>query len=470
MKIKIQANGNTDLSSILSHLDLSQGYSYHGSDLNNKESLSSKLLKKIDNSFSRNNSDENISIAVAKSLADFTTTIEQGFLAKTTVQLNITSLTHKAFKKLGSIVSEKNLNTMLDIPTSYANLNENKVVLGLDILDNKQYSFIQSMISKYKNEEVMKFVLFHELGHLLHHNHANNDISSLCLEYEKLDYFNTTKATLFNKEYLSIENENFSPLDHMIMMPIKQVRGEMYADVAAILIKRNIDIYNGVFDINTLIEDIENINNSRLAYVNYATEKMGQKWNASTELRFTNHVTCAALEDLVATMNSLGSAILSEEKIAEISNTQMHKGMAKYIYSVTRINEQYKNQFNTLFASYFNHEDKVEFNINNALENSQKVWNNINNLAGKDWIAQFEDKLKQIRNNPLSSENNDLAVFSAGMNIKSNNVIPEKINENLVRIAGVVEPKINLQVKIAQIRNKEYPTIVVKESNDKQYG
>lgn len=320
MKIKLQSN--TSLIKSFLNEDISFGYQYgylNHEFKNEKNSFLFKVFSFLENKiFHTDLNDEKIDFAksVAKTTKDYEEIIgDEYYTYNLKVQINFPTKFHEFFTKdfylnMFSKEYHESFKSNSDLSAAEIVSTENVVLLGSNAF------FTDGFCTDLKNHIGIKrassLVLLHEIAHGL-------DV--------KLNSFTPKLKIDGDTEY----NRFFEQMS--------ATKKEIYADVGAILLQRNIDLKNGTYDQEQTLSDL----NSLMFHRNKSLPPLDTQ-NSKSFLHYLTHFTTPGLTHLKQKMNDYGDSPLSLEQINSIAKECCDVGLAK-IMVVTASTEKFSNIF-----------------------------------------------------------------------------------------------------------------------------
>lgn len=417
MKIKLTASANIN-ESIVSQVDIQYGFAMYNdltgvSSKNTRNSFFMKLLSKLDKLFSiKPISEENKNKiqVIGSSIAYLNETVDKKILEDINIQINMKSLFYKLYLYIHPNSTRIRKHKLLALDTSELYITKetymkegikdseveinNLIVLGLD----KHISFMGNDV--FPPEKIIQFVLFHEVSHLFDRKRSVNPPSTDSMP-------------------LSIEEEDIAD-------NIKILKGEMYADLSAILYMRNYEIKNNSYNMKATNLFIEKLSSFRISSYdnNKKAIKLDRKNEAHSSLvrnewitsMASIHTTSFALFDMDKVLKDIEYKILTDEEIHDIVIIQTNKGIARLISILVERNPE------ILYGL------KTFINNGETIKTLDVMKDYFRNMSGKEW----NDELNIIKIDDPEIYNDKEEILNGGLTVITDKIIANQDKEKAI--------------------------------------
>lgn len=455
MKIKLTVNAPSKVPNQYENIDTSYGFTHWSPRYPEligipDNSFSIKLIKTLNKVLNikdnLNEKQENIIQHTGEALNYVTSLLPQETLDNLHVQINVNSKANKLSQKITQYVNDNivtlsdNFGDKLDAKESRVYIRKNKtlIVLGEESLSN-----YPKIIQEHGIGVTAQLILCHEIGHSLErtnekkYGRKEDPLTSLIYKSSTVIFRQNGNKNGIN-EYIDANDlgNKYAKIDELLWTNINIVHGEMYADLAGVIMLRNLALKQGNYNEEKFTNLVDTLSNERLGgYKHHKYESEHLKGligfeNLSREIecdrfdsflpenmfhmiRNSRHLTSPALNSFSKNIESLGNKILTEEEIDQMCCKHVKIGMAVIFNACLTINPELEKQLYTMDAIVFegdNREGKLDITktkeshnktleyisseTNDELKNELTIFQKL--AAEKIKTSKYEDSLYTI--------------------------------------------------------------------------
>lgn len=454
MKIRIVTNSTDVLKEaqkVASNLDISHGYSYgpgYEEEFNADNSVFVKFVKKVDKFVSFfapvSQKEREISTEITKSSAsfsDYLSKFEPDFLDHSSVVINSDSTLNKQIRNVAYEIAPHSIwGTKMAKGVSdegpHAFLFDRKVVMNASSFNTENNNdFIGNLNNNIGLDKSVQLILLHEFSHIfqiVNNTKNGSQYDSTFMKIWVLSDRLTRDDKFLSKFKAQIENDphqQFNPINTKFLSEVAVLPREIFADVGAILLRRNMEINNGTFDANQEKEIMKAIKESRNSEQLYHSEFRGHPSTAF------DHFTSEGISHLEQVYDNLPSRHLSIEEISRICEKCIEVGFSRFVLTSIASNEESLAQFKNIFylqpTTDENHKViDVNLDTSNTTNHFISSVEQLRRLAGEDWVKSFEEKKEEINSLNLNQRKTETLTWQAGLH-------PQNYGQELAKIKSV---------------------------------
>jgi hypothetical protein len=407
----------------------------------------------------------------------FTQEYRENYFLKTKFKKIAASVLHGQFKKAKKIFQENRI-FVDDLEQSI-----------LDSLDSQRASIRSQMKTmflgtqslyflskKYKNlseQDALGFIYFHELGHNLSYEFAQNDFivpskakKEITTEFifsdvykqfiQKLDIF--SHPNILEKYNDLIEQSNieepFTILHPIFFQTLSSLKEESFADISSCLFMRNFLISQN----NSSIPDFqEHLKKQIKTIIQFRKDEMEQAYLSSNteeqELAFfhsLNHFTPQALHRILDILDFLPNKELDIHEITQLSRAYSNQAFLETIYMCYRSSREFQKTLQTLLTVSFDSEQQSLQKISD--ENFQKFIVFLQDQSNSDWLNFYHHSLQTKDSTTLSS----FELFTSSFNQPSIEPSNKLSNQSSFTVPNIEEILSRKEKQFHQIKSTSH--------------
>ncbi len=483
MKIRVISNSNEaikEAKKICEQIDTSLGYVYGpniSDSLNTKNSFFVKFLSLIDKGIALfspiSEEEKEITRRVTKSYSDVIDYIRKE-------EPRLSDVSHSLYIKNNSKLNQSiddallfNISDLFDklkIGTTYfgsmANREHRKISIETRDFDENtlnETTFFKILKESFSKDEISDFAVLHEFAHTIEFLNRNtyqniNDKNPIMFRFFELlnsldtpSFVNGGNEVIFNQLSAELDDKNakqktenpnlelfesekplasikkYTPLNYNFCKSLSDLPAEIYADVQAMLIRRNLDIEKNIFEPKKFKRKIDTLIKARnKSYLELSDSE-------SDPVSYFGHNTNQALEILkeLPFLFEEPSSKISLENIHNISEKLMNVGLSRFILTAVFSSQNTVGQLVTIFD--IQAEDKKITGFKNEESfNYLSHMQEFRKQAGKEWLNEFERNREMIQSLPLDRNIQNKLTFYAGIH-------KETFEERLAQIKSNLE-------------------------------
>ena len=439
MKIKLSANSIVNLSKEIEEINLNHGYSVGNVDTIEKSNWTKKILGKLDKTISYVkpiSEESNLVIKYIAKAAKFLS-IQEETKEKHVEDLKIHINVDSAFNNFLKLAGKKaalmiydfapntatkiysNVEKLLNTESAYINILKKEIYMGTSFFQ-KPPSEVPSGMEELgynikKNiglEDATNFIVFHEASHSFevtnYKDYGFGEASDFFKNLKRMVYILNNPEILneLNKKIIE-KNEIFgiNEVDKIYISNVSSLMREIYADVGAILLQRNKDIYENNHTKEKDIKIVETIINAR------EKEQLGLIKLCSDNLYVNgfSHFTSSALMKVkeMYELNKIDKKILSQKEINNIVSNVLEQGLSRVLLANIKSNNENIGQLKILFSLMkINEINKDEFTTDiNVLsfDDYKESIKFLKEAAGEEWVKKLNDVSDEVKENGMRS-------------------------------------------------------------------
>lgn len=433
-KIKIISTTNIKKSNLFPNIDLAYGFSYYCNTTNSIKSVNSEnkwqikilsQIEKLKNSFNSISEKEKDIISTILESCNFFHKYQEASNTKLSVQINTNTSLEDSLYKSSKIIIEQNKNTFIkgiNASSAFVYTKEKIVFIGIEKF-SKTDLYLDLLKPKFSRKDMVNYVLFHEFAHAFQqeniekYNEGINNFSfdniknNLMILSDNKHYlpfqdflmkdFNKSKESQINKTGFYCPPKNF-------IDTLNSVYIETYADVYAMLLIRNKNIHDNVYEPKSFNEQITKLSEART--LNKSLNKF------ETDTFFDTHLTSPGLDHLKEIMIDFKNKEMSVKEIHFLATKCMNLCVSKVILALCNSNEVNKLMINTIASVKLKYGQIV---IDKNKDHYKEVIKNAKENVSVEWLEQCNDRLQKIKQEGLKYDENLL--FNAYINVEEFN-------------------------------------------------
>jgi hypothetical protein len=418
MKIKINTSTNLTLSEALSDVDLSYGFTMYDKNnrpktLSENDSFAVKLLSKLDKFFGTPQASKDFTHIIAKATQYLNNTLGQDVLQGTTVQINNKSGLTSMLRTYGILANT------LDPHQAHASILSKKIVMGENYI--KVHSSRRLLVDKYSEEKIHENTLFHEFSHTMeihfynkneiHYNDLIDGTLSRLNQYNQIEYINK-----LDKKLKEEQGEKFIPVERNFFKELYVLRGEIYADVGALLLERNYEIEKGTYNPEQFKQYIEDIKTYRTHEHASIKKLLSSQTKDSFRLYLNqfNHLTTFGVDGLFDRIKDFDNNPLNENEINKIAQHCVAQGISRAFLTAYYVNDDNQKQLMKFCNNYINTKDEVIDKSDNP-EHVKIILSKFKVLAGENWSKSFDSHIEKTSLSNANEINKMESIFYHGV-------------------------------------------------------
>ena len=490
MKIKLSANSIVNVSKELEEINLNHGYSIGNVDTVEKSNWTKKILGKIDKTISyvKPISEESSLvveyIAKAAKFLSIQEETKEKHVEELKIHINVDSTFNNFLKLAGkktalmiydfapdtAIKIYSNVEELLNTETAYIKKIQKEIHMGTKIFEKNGYStFGYNLKQEIGLEDATNLIVFHEASHSFevtnYKDYGFGEASDFFKNLKRMVYILNNPEILneLNKKIIE-KNEIFgiNEVDKIYISNVSSLMREIYADVGAILLQRNKDIYENNHTKEKDIKIVETIINAR------EKEQLGLIKLCSDNLYVNgfSHFTSSALMKVkeMYELNKIDKKILSQKEINNIVSNVIEQGLSRVLLANIKSNNENIGQLKILFSLMkINEINKDEFTTDiNVLsfDDYKESIKFLKEAAGEEWVKKLNDVSDEVKENGMRSRSIWNGVFHKETyeiekqeNIENNKLLKEiDVNHSEKEIVRKIPINISMQDISASIK------------------
>ena len=432
MKIKLSANSIVNVSKELEEINLNHGYSIGNVDTVGKSNWTKKILGKIDKTISyvKPISEESSLvveyIAKAAKFLSIQEETKEKHVEELKIHINVDSTFNNFLKLAGkktalmiydfapdtAIKIYSNVEELLNTETAYIKKIQKEIHMGTKIFEKNGYStFGYNLKQEIGLEDATSLIVFHEASHSfeeINRNVYGFQLGSFMAEMKVLTQIITgvEKKIKELNEVITTKKDIFgvNEVDKYYWGNISTLTGEIYADIGAVLLQRNKDIYENKHNKEKDIKIVD-------ALISGRNKEQASLLKTSSEKIYVNsftHLTSLALIDIkkIYESNEIEDKILSQQEIHSICMKGVKAGLSRVLLTSMKSNNENIGQIKLIFALIDINENQkdLDLNIKEIKSNSYKEGiSKLKEYAGEEWVKKLNEISDEVKENGMRS-------------------------------------------------------------------
>lgn len=421
MKIKLKVNSGTKIVDTLKNIDVSYGFTHWSPRYPEMigmpdNSFPIKIVSVLNTVFNMNNKNTNekqeeIVQHTAKVLNYIADLFPKSTLDNLHVQVNLNTKANKLFRNVSNYVND-NISTLSDNFSDKVDTEESRVYIEkkLIILGEKSLAQHPKLVEKHGLGTTAQYILCHEVGHCLERTNERkypqekDPLTLLLYKSSNIVFRQNGNKSGINKFIEDTNHSNeYAKIDELLWTNMNILHGEMYADLAGVIILRNLALQQKNYNIENFTSLVETVSQERLTgYQHHKYESEHLKGimgfenltreiecdrfdsflpeNMFNMVRNSKHLTSPALNSFTKEIASLKDKVLTEEEIHNLCCKHVNKGIAVTFNALITINPEIEKQIRTIDSTVFEGENRVgRLDTNKDRENVNCIMNYIDN-------------------------------------------------------------------------------------------
>lgn len=381
--------------------------------------ISSKLLSKIpgvklrgDSKVFLERSAENIVYLKEKIPASFTKDLM--------VQLNVATVPTKVLKSVYDAIQLVESNEKIEqIKKSLSN-KENYMqnfrddfeldFNGKGILvvgSDTQLVFFKPLVEDFGIKKFFDFAFFHEASHHIDNLASKEFNTKKDLEIE---IFLNKLSNMYKLQVNKITDDSCTTIKHNIAESFRALNLEVYADTMSFLMIRNREIEEEVFNQEDSIKFINCIKDSR------AIKPIGNTEEVNPQDFYFTHATANGMIYLQEKIKKIEPKVMTLKEMDILAKDVQSVAIARTIVTLKEgFSDYFIPQLNTLACLKFNgYSGEPYLDKENISEKYMKQNEIINEIAGLEWVTEFESKVTKIKSKSGDSFESDIIEIGFG--------------------------------------------------------
>lgn len=453
-KIKITSTTKINKPKALENIDISYGISFvtHTDfdivTVNESDSYFMKLFAALDKLgyVFMNKSKKHENNTIIKQILEDTNFIAKHHsetIDNLELQINVDTMMTKRIKSI-SLMQDDNMKNYVDenISLLASNFDKKKIFLGINMFKpgDELFDELSKLLTR---EEIVSFVLFHEYSHSAEFdNNLNYNRQGIANHFDRL-YHNLSNINNYDSysavQKLIKDDNNLQLPSISLLNTLTLLHQEMYADVRAVLLMRNKDIINGVFNEDNIEKRIKAISQLRKIEKNAVREDL-----AENDVISFNHFTAPSLECLDKQLKFFISrenndVLLNEEDMHTLTIKCVQEGIGRTLLAMGKADENLYKQINTLFCVEINDKLVVEEGVYSEVyvNHNQYIYarHEINDIVSPEFKENFNKNVEKIENINLS------IVFDAALDYETFEKRLKQPKEEIYQVSSEVLQK-----------------------------
>lgn len=285
------------------------------------------------------------------------------------------------------------------------------------------------MLQKYSDQlnahEILGFIYFHELGHQLSYESANNYSMIPSQKEKKHSLFDSISEPIYqdfiqkehfllNQDFLDEYNyllsesclkKDFTPIDNNFFLPLIELKEEYYADISSCLLMYNFL----VFEKKDTIPNIQQfLKNKIKALITFREDSCVESYqnlcnqfpNKEKNLFFSvDHLTTQALSKMIDLIDVLPQRELNMDEMINISRAYSNQSYLEIVYAFSQISPSFQQNLKTLLELDFNfYEKTIKKNPHQSLDDFLDC---LEQQSDPKWLSSFHKILEKNKDADL---------------------------------------------------------------------